>query len=157
MNVGLSDWIRSFAKDKYVRPAIRDGRLRFSIRVKDIHNDLKSEGFPPRHTPQICDALTGGKFLRENGLEIERVEGPPSGQSPTVVVHYCVGDSGQAVSIAKTRLKEKEAEATVQEDPTERAIRLTEKLRGILKDELAEYGGGEAFLRWVRSDDEDTA
>lgn len=157
MNVGLSDRIRSFAKDKYVRPAISDGRMRFSIRVKDIHNDLKSEGFPPRHTPQICDALTGGKFLRENGLEIERVEGPPSGQSPTVVVHYRVGASGQAASIAKPGLKQGGAEAPTEEPPTERAIRLTEKLRGILKDELAEYGGGEAFLRWVRSEDEDAA
>ena len=38
------------------------------------------------------------------------------------------------------------------------AFRMTEKLRGLLKEELAEYGGGEAFLRWVRSeDDEDPA
>jgi hypothetical protein len=34
---------------------------------------------------------------------------------------------------------------------------LTEKLRGLLKEELAEYGGGEAFLRWIRSEDEDAA
>jgi hypothetical protein len=44
-----------------------------------------------------------------------------------------------------------------EEDPTARAFRLTEKLRGLLKEELAEYGGGEAFLRWVRSEDEDAA
>jgi hypothetical protein len=37
------------------------------------------------------------------------------------------------------------------------ALRLTEKLRGLLKEKLAEYGGGEAFLRWVRSGDEDDA
>jgi hypothetical protein len=34
---------------------------------------------------------------------------------------------------------------------------LTERISGLLKEELAEYGGGEAFLRWVRSDDEDAA
>jgi hypothetical protein len=41
------------------------------------------------------------------------------------------------------------------ETPSERAFRLTEKLRGLLKEELAEYGGGEAFLRWVRGYDEE--
>jgi hypothetical protein len=25
----------------------------------------------------------------------------------------------------------------------------------LLKEELAEYGGGEAFIRWMRSEDED--
>jgi hypothetical protein len=30
-------------------------------------------------------------------------------------------------------------------------------MRGLLKDELAEYGGGEAFLRWVRGYDEEEA
>jgi hypothetical protein len=27
----------------------------------------------------------------------------------------------------------------------------------LLKEELAKYGGGEAFLRWVRSEDEESA
>jgi hypothetical protein len=44
-----------------------------------------------------------------------------------------------------------------QESPEEWAHRLTGKLFGLLKEELAEYGGGEAFLRWVRSEDEDAA
>ena len=42
-----------------------------------------------------------------------------------------------------------------QEAPEARAARLTGKLFGLLKDELAEYGGGEAFMRWVRSDSDD--
>ncbi len=44
-----------------------------------------------------------------------------------------------------------------EQDPAARALRMTEKLRGILKEELAEYGGGEAFLRWVRSENENAA
>lgn len=155
MSIGLSDRIRAFAKAKYVYPAVRDGKSRFSIRVRDVNNDLKAEGFPPRHTPQICDALTGRKFLRENGIEIEKVEGPPSGQSPTVVVHYRVGASSQLRSTADAASIQEEA--AQQEDPSTRAMRLTEKLRGLLKEELAEYGGGEAFLKWVRSEDEDAA
>lgn len=29
-----------------------------------------------------------------------------------------------------------------------------EGLRGLLKEEFAEYGGGEAFIRWIRSEDD---
>jgi len=40
------------------------------------------------------------------------------------------------------------------ETSAERAGRPMERLRGLLKDELAEYGGDEAFIRWIREDDE---
>jgi hypothetical protein len=42
-----------------------------------------------------------------------------------------------------------------EEDSAARAARLAEKLRGHLKEELAEYGGGEAFLSWIRADGEE--
>lgn len=42
-----------------------------------------------------------------------------------------------------------------EETPEAWAHRLTEKLCGLLKEEMAAYGGGEAFLRWVRSEDGD--
>jgi hypothetical protein len=38
------------------------------------------------------------------------------------------------------------------EDASARAKRLTEALRGLLKEELREHGGTEAFVRWIRSD-----
>ncbi|HWE85798.1 MAG TPA: hypothetical protein VG267_12700 [Terracidiphilus sp.] len=154
-NIGLSDRIRTFARSKYVEPAVTEGRSRFSIRVRDVNNELRSQGFPRHHTPQICNALTGRKFLRENSLEIDKIDGPPSGQSPTVVVHYRIETSGQ--SVATPAMQPQPRNDTHPEDPSMRAYRLTERLRGILKDELAEYGGGEAFLRWIRSDDEDAA
>ncbi|MGB6194467.1 MAG: hypothetical protein WBF42_18520, partial [Terracidiphilus sp.] len=47
------------------------------------------------------------------------------------------------------------ADQLERETPEAWASRVTGKIRGLLKDELAAYGGGEAFLRWVRSDDED--
>lgn len=43
------------------------------------------------------------------------------------------------------------------ETPSQRAFRLTERVRGLLKDEIAAFGGTEAFMRWVRSDEEDAA
>lgn len=154
MNAGLSDKIRALVKKRYVDPAILSGKGKFSIRVRDVLGDLSAEGFPGGHTPQICSALRTSKFLRENGLEIEEVEGPPSKMSPTVVVRYRVANS--AVQPANWKEPEQGRPAgPIGETPGERAFRLTEKIRGLLKEELAEYGGGEAFLRWIRSEEED--
>jgi hypothetical protein len=41
-----------------------------------------------------------------------------------------------------------------EEDPAAKAKRLAEKIRGRLKDQLAKKGGSDAFLRWVRSDED---
>jgi hypothetical protein len=41
------------------------------------------------------------------------------------------------------------------ESPEARARRLGESLRGLLKEEMAEYGGAEGFIRWVRGYDEE--
>ncbi len=42
------------------------------------------------------------------------------------------------------------------ETAEEWAHRMTGKLCGVLKEEIAACGGAEAFIRWVRSGDEDT-
>ena len=155
MSVGLSDKIRALAKSKYVAPAVMSGMMQFSIRVRDLLGDLQAEGFPGGHTPQVCSALQTSKFLRENGLEITKVEGPPSKMSPTVVVSYRVTNFGMKSVGRDDQLNG--GDASAEEDPGARARRVVEKLRGVLKEELAEYGGGEAFLRWIRSEDEDAA
>jgi hypothetical protein len=156
VNVGLSDKIRSLAQAKYIAPALSAGVRSFSIKVRDVLNDLQSEGFPGGHTPQICTALRTAKFLRENGLEIESIEGPPSKMSPTVVFNYRVPDRSERTN-APSRMDTSKMKLEDGEDPAARALRLSEGLRGILKEELHEYGGGEAFLRWIRSEDEDAA
>ncbi|HEU5351696.1 MAG TPA: hypothetical protein VFU55_08870 [Terracidiphilus sp.] len=141
----------------YVRPAIQAGKRQFSISVKELLRDLESQGFPANHARQVCMALSSGKFLRENNIDIHRIDGPPSKTSTTVVIHY-------QIAPGKTQ-SEQEAQRTMEnpihpanETPEEWAHRLTGKISGLLKDELAEYGGGDAFLRWVRGyDDEDAA
>lgn len=153
MNIGLSDRIRSLAQEKYVNPALREGRSSFSIRVRDLLKDLQAEGFPGGHTPQICNALQTAKFLRENGLQIEEIEGPPSKMSSTVVVRYRTSEIG---SPKGQEIVSPTAESP-DESPEARALRLGGKLRGLLKDELKKYGGGEAFIRWVRGHDEEDA
>jgi hypothetical protein len=143
------------ARKKYVEPAISSGKRVFSIRVRDLLSDLQLEGLPGGHTPQICSALQTGKFLTENGLEIEEIQGPPSKQSPTVVVRYRVANQDRRRGTV--HVSSEPAKDLNQESPEERAKRLGSRLRGLLKNELQQYGGGEAFLRWVRGYDEEDA
>lgn len=154
MNIRLSDKIRDLAKARYVGPAIAAGQHEISIRVRDILTDLEAEGLAGGgRTPQICSALRTGKFLRDNGLEIERVEAPPSGQSPTVVYHYRL--ARQNLSRGPDQFRSGMNPA-VAEGADAWAERVTSKIRGLLKDEIAEFGGTEGFMRWVRSNDEES-
>jgi hypothetical protein len=156
MNYGLSDQVRLIALDKFVNPAIRAGKVQFSVAVRDLMRHLQAEGFPEKNWPQVCTAIQAKKFLRANGLEIESVDGPPKKQSSTVVVRYRVA-SQLAMPATGPVKSQPGATNPIAETPSARAFRLTEKLRGRLKEELAEYGGGEAFIRWIRSEDEDAA
>jgi len=156
MNYGLSDQVRTVALEKYVQPAIRAGKVQFSVVVRDLMRHLQADGFPANHWPQVCTAIQAEKFLRTNGLEIEGIDGPPSKKSPKVVVRYRVANPGVR-SIIKSNPSAGEPIQPDQEDPEAWALRLTEKLRGLLKEELAEYGGGEGFMRWIRSEDEGAA
>lgn len=147
----LSDQVRSIAKDRYVMPALHAGHRSFSIKVRNVLDDLVPLGFPSNNTPQICNALRSEKFLKDNGLEITSVDGPPSKLSTTVVVHYrTIGKN-----FGKQRGTAKEDSRI--EDASARAKRLTDALRGLLKEELREHGGAEGFVRWIRSDDEEAA
>jgi len=158
MGVGSSDLVRSVALEKYVQPAIRAGKTQFSVAVKDIMQDLQGRGFPRGNYPQVCTAIRTGKFLRENRIEIESVDGPPSGLSPKVVVHYRVATVADRKSL-EGNPSQNSAPAGVLDPPVEtseaKAERLTEKLRGLLKEELAEFGGAEAFIRWIRSEEDE--
>jgi hypothetical protein len=153
---GSSDTVRAVAIEKYIAPAIHAGESKFAVPVKELHRELVARGFPPANVPQICTALQKRAFLRENGLEIESIEGPPSKRSTTVVFNYRLAKSAPMNNTNTTRSESRGIEP-VREDPATRAMRLTENLRGILKHEMEEYGGGEAFLRWIRSEDEDAA
>jgi hypothetical protein len=153
---GSSDQVRAVALEKYLEPALRAGRKQVSVAVRDVLEDLVTRGFPPANIPQICTALKKQAFLRQHGIEIDHIEGPPSKMSPTVVFHYRVANPDRNGATREKPAEKKQSESG-EEDPSARAYRLTEKLRGLLKEELAAYGGGEAFLRWIRSEDEDAA
>jgi len=180
MSMGLSNQVRAMARAKYVHPAILARKRQFSIPVRDLLESLQTDGFPARNAPQVCSALQTTKFLRENGLEIEGVDGPPSKMSTTVVVRYRLANHGAGEKRLKAQAKASHAANVrwskhnakrshildtpssaqaipLEETPEEWAHRLTAQISGLLKEELAEYGGGEAFLRWVRGYDEEDA
>jgi hypothetical protein len=154
MNHGLSDRVRAVALDNFVRPAMRAGRVQFSVAVRDLMRYLRVDGFPERNWPQICTAIQAGKFLRENGLEIEGVDGPPKKQSPTVVVRYRIRTPVSA-SHAGPDDSNASREDAAAETPGDWAYRMTERLRGLMKEEIAALGGAEGYIRWVRGYDED--
>lgn len=156
MRHGLSDQVRALALKHYIEPAKRAGKTHFSIAVRDLMQELRPKGFPAENWRQVCTAIQAEKFLRSSGLEIEAVDGPPSKTSTTVVVRYRVAIPGAAAEPTEILSSARQSDDR-QETPEERAHRLTGKIFGLLKDELAEYGGGEAFLRWIRSDDDEAA
>jgi hypothetical protein len=141
-----SEKIRKRAWETYIEPQVKQGVKRISLHIKPLMKEMESEGFPANHPRQFCKALQKRGFLEEKGLVLDHVDGPPSGTSTRVILHYRVTND---VSNAYASV------VGVEETSKERAHRLVGKLRGLLKDELAEYGGGEAFIKWMRSEDED--
>ena len=153
--MGSSEQVRDLAERNFIRPAIEAGKMRFSVAVKDVMQDLVKTGFPAGNWPQVCTALRKKTFLRERGIEIESVDGPPSKMSTTVVYHYRVAKPG--VHTAAGNESVDSGREAMDETPVARARRLSEELRGLLKEEMAPYGGAEGFIRWVRGYDEEDA
>ena len=153
MQRGSSELVRSVASEKYVKPAIRQGKMRFSVAVKDILQDLVAEGFPPGNTPQVCSALRKRAFLRTHGIEIEGIDGPPSKASTTVVFRYRVTE-GRGLESNPPHSPQAAPTRQDPEDADAWAFQVTEKIRGLLREEIAQFGGAEGFIRWVRSEDE---
>jgi hypothetical protein len=154
MKQGSSEFVRAMVSEKHVLPALQDGKSHFTVAVKDVMAELVAHGFPAGNTPQVCTAMRKKSFLREHGIEIEGIDGPPSKMSTTVVYRY--RRTNQQPHLMRP-MEQPATNAVGTETPEEWAHRLTGKLSGLLKEELAEYGGGEAFLRWVRSEDEGAA
>jgi hypothetical protein len=152
--------IRERALRDYVKPALRNRQRTLTIPVKDLMKKLEAEGFPKNRPAQFCSALQERHFLQEHGLEVERIEGPPSGKSTTVVLHFRLQSKArpevdQPGNHDAPRIKDGDtSEIKCEETPRQRAERFVGSLRGLLKNEIAAYGGTEAFIRWVRSEDE---
>jgi hypothetical protein len=120
----VSDSVRQYATDVYVRPTQRRGARTLSINVGEVHRAVALRN----RVPLVCQALESDKFLRSNQLKLIAKTGPPSGQSTTVTYTYEFVDTRPS---------------SPEQDPWMR-------LRGALGDVFAELGGGEQYLRAER-------
>jgi hypothetical protein len=125
MGEHVSDLVRKFAVEKYVKPARSRGDRTFTVVVGDVHRTL---GFRNR-VPLVCNALKSNKFLQENHVRLKHTEGPPSGLSTTVTLTYEFQDVELAGSKPRNPLWE---------------------LLGQAKDAFRQFGGGEAFIQRER-------
>jgi hypothetical protein len=120
---------------RYVKPARLKGENTIQIRVGTVQKEL---GWTNR-TPSVFSTLSSREFQNEAGLElIEKKGGPPSGgPSTTVQFVYRLLQEGNRQS---PHLATK---------PSSNGAGL-DQLYGIFKNEYAELGGGEAYLRSER-------
>jgi hypothetical protein len=120
----------------YVKPARLKGANVVQVRVGTVQKEL---GWTNR-TPSVFSTLASKEFQQEAGVElIEKRGGPPSGgPSTTVQFVYRIIDGRTA-----------EAPSSRQSKTIPNGAGL-EKLYGILADEFAALGGGEAFLKAER-------
>jgi len=142
MKTGWSEKVRQIAENDYVRPA-RPNRSPVTIRFGEFKAKLLKVGFPAQNANQIASPLESRKFWEPLGLEMCTPKG--QGRKMDMVLEFRFIDEIEGSH-------ESPAEA-----PEARALRLTEKLRGLMKDEIAAHGGAEGFLRWVRSDEDEDA
>jgi hypothetical protein len=143
-----SQLVREVAIEQFVKPARQSGANEVVIPVIKLRDFLVPRGFPPSNIPQICSALEAKEFRRE--FEEMSVEGPASKRSTTVVFHFFFRKPPAAAEHAS-------GASPADEDPAARAKRVVDGLCGLLRDEITSYGGAEAFMRWVRSEEDDAA
>lgn len=138
----ISVRIRNTATEAFVVPAREAGRTRLSIAVRELMDRFPRE-FAHNRQSVFCSALKAKAFLQPNGLSIEKMDGPEQKRGTSVVYHYRL-EQGTPSTHRGPMSK------------TEAAIRTEEllaPLRGLLKDEIGAFGGTEALMRWVRSDE----
>jgi hypothetical protein len=119
-----TEQVRQYSSKQYIEPARKRGDATVRIVAGDVHNAVHLSN----RVPLVCQALESRKFLEENGLELEKMEGPPSGRSTTAAFTYRIKTSGTRV-------------------PAEMPEWPFLQLRGIAKDTFQSLGGGEEFIR----------
>jgi hypothetical protein len=120
----------------YVQPARLRGETTVQVRVGAVQKEL---GWTNR-TPSVFSTLSSKDFQQEAGVELIEKRGGPASGGPSTTVQFVY--------------------RVLDEEPTEQSPRAAakpiqngaglEKLYGILANEFAALGGGEAFLKAER-------
>jgi 5-methylcytosine-specific restriction protein B len=129
----FSESVQRYFQDNYVTPARQRGQTTIDVKAGELHRKL---GWT-RRVPLVCAALSSRKLQRNVGVRLSRREGPPSGQSPTVVFHYEILGAADAAG----------AEACAHPS----GIGLMD-LYGIGAEVFRQLGGGEEYLRREREE-----
>lgn len=139
----LHEEIRQIARKNHVLPAVAAHQVDFKIAVRDLMKEAAEAGINTgQRVPAFCRSIQTQAFLQQNGLTITRVEGPKSGLSTRVVVHY---------RLTEPRPPSSDSHETAEEW----AARVTAPLMGLMKDKITKHGGTHGFLKWVRSEYEE--
>jgi hypothetical protein len=126
----LSEEVQKYFQTHYVSPARERGQSQIEVKAGDVHSGL---GWS-RRVPLVCAALSSQKIQHRLGLRLTEKQGPPSGQSPTVVFHFEILNRPDA----KDRLTNVVS-----------VIDLSD-LYGIGAKAYRDLGGGEEYLRRER-------
>ena len=133
---GSTDKVRNYVSRQYIDPARRRGDKTVRIHSGEVNRSLvDTKVLLPNRFPIICNALKSKKFLQENHMVLEQIQGPASGQSSTVTFVYRLDD---VISIAP-------ASSALS------AMSRFEAMRGALKKAYKQLGGAEAFHRKERA------
>lgn len=160
----LSDRIRAHVARTVIASARERGVRTVRVKVGDVEREM---GLRQR-APTVCRALQKRAFLREQGLRVARIEGPPSGLSPRVVLTYALEETAPAkqdwswFDSTRGMLRgmwddvgsgEVDAPDAVDASADRHAAKRGDglrSLRGLLRGAFDEDGGGEAWLRKER-------
>jgi|SRR5580658_477141 hypothetical protein len=127
----FSEQVQHYFQSNYVIPARERGQATVQVKAGEIHSKL---GWT-RRVPLVCAALSSQKLQRKTGVRLKTKEGPPSGQSPTVVFHYEILGTTTAQPPDRSKLAN--------------GIGLMD-LYGIGAEAFKQLGGGEEYLRRER-------
>lgn len=122
--------IRDHSRKTFVEPARKAGRVSFEIQAGEVHSSLRLTS----QMPNVCQALRGRQFLKENNLLLDRVDGPQSGQGSRVRFFYRFSDAASEPGIASDSDRKSPIWG----------------LRGIAREVFRELGGAENFLKAQR-------
>lgn len=70
--MGLSDKIRAFVFDEYIRPARVKGKRQIELRAGDIHRKMRLDS----RVPAVCSAIESRKFQVEYRVKLINRKGP---------------------------------------------------------------------------------
>jgi hypothetical protein len=121
-----ADGVRSVGH-RYVERAKHDGRDVVTISAGEVVRELSMQ----YRVPTVCSALRSNKFLKENGITLVKMEGPPSGMGTTAKYTYRINKDSDVAQIRQSALW---------------------ALRGAAKKTYEDLGGGEAHLKKEREE-----